>query len=59
MRFQCEWHDETGQWWRSQGNELWEFDADGLMSCREAGVDDVPVTETTRTVFGPREDDGR
>jgi nuclear transport factor 2 (NTF2) superfamily protein len=54
VRFQYEWHDADGQWWRSHGNELWEFDADGLMARREASVNDVRITEAERTIFGPR-----
>ncbi|MFD0901895.1 nuclear transport factor 2 family protein [Actinomadura sediminis] len=54
VRFQYEWHDAGGQWWRSHGNELWEFDADGLMSRREASINDVPISEDDRTIFGPR-----
>ncbi|MGP4028259.1 nuclear transport factor 2 family protein [Actinomadura sp. 3N407] len=59
VRFQYEWHDAGGQWWRSHGNELWEFDADGLMSRREASINDVPISEADRTIFGPRPDRGR
>lgn len=44
VRFQYEWHDADGRWWRSYGNELWEFDQDGLMSRREASINDVAVT---------------
>lgn len=52
--FQYEWHDAAGQWWRSHGNELWQFDADGLMERREASINDVPIEETDRRIFGPR-----
>ena len=45
VRFQYESHDATGQWWRSYGNELWEFDADGLMRRREASINDVAISE--------------
>jgi nuclear transport factor 2 (NTF2) superfamily protein len=55
VHFQYECHDESGQWWRSYGNELWEFDADGLMARREASINDVPIAESERTIFGPRE----
>lgn len=44
-RFQYEWHDERGQWFRSYGNEVWKFDADGYMVQREASINDVPVEE--------------
>ncbi|MFI6325603.1 nuclear transport factor 2 family protein [Nonomuraea sp. NPDC050556] len=51
VRFQYEWHDEAGQWWRSHGNELWAFDADGLMTRREASINDVPIDESERSIF--------
>ena len=54
VRFQYEWHDATGQWWRSYGNELWEFTAQGLMRRREASINDVPITEQGRRIHGPR-----
>ncbi|TFC90040.1 nuclear transport factor 2 family protein [Cryobacterium sp. TMT4-31] len=54
VRFQYEWHDDHGQWWRSYGNELWEFEPNGLMSRREASINDHQITETERRVFGPR-----
>ncbi|MEZ0110800.1 nuclear transport factor 2 (NTF2) superfamily protein [Catenulispora sp. EB89] len=54
VRFQYEWHDAQGQWWRSYGNELWEFDPAGLMSRREASINDRPITASERRVFGPR-----
>ncbi|MFD5248399.1 nuclear transport factor 2 family protein [Amycolatopsis sp. NPDC058340] len=54
VRFQYEWHDQAGQWWRSYGNELWEFDEHGLMSRREASINDVAIPETERRIFGPR-----
>ena len=54
VRFQYEWHDAAGQWWRSYGNENWEFDADGLMRRREASINDVPITEQERRIHGPR-----
>ncbi|BBY97477.1 nuclear transport factor 2 family protein [Mycolicibacterium fallax] len=54
VRFQYEWHDAAGQWWRSYGNELWQFDADGLMERREASINDVAIDETDRRIFGPR-----
>ncbi|MFD7119893.1 DUF1348 family protein [Streptomyces sp. NPDC059922] len=56
VRFQYECHDADGQWWRSYGNELWEFDANGLMSRREASINDVPIRESERRIFGPRPD---
>ncbi len=54
VRFQYESHDRDGQWWRSYGNELWEFTEDGLMSRREASINDVRISESDRRVFGPR-----
>ena len=54
VRFQYEWHDAAGQWWRSYGNENWEFAADGLMLRREASINDVPITEQERRIHGPR-----
>jgi uncharacterized protein len=58
VRFQYEWHDDSGQWFRSYGNELWEFDDDGLMRRREASINDVAIAETDRKFYwlapGPR-----
>ena len=54
VRFQYESHDARGQWWRSYGNELWEFDEHGLMRRREASINDVAITESERRIFGPR-----
>jgi nuclear transport factor 2 (NTF2) superfamily protein len=54
VRFQYESRDAAGQWWRSYGNELWEFTAEGLMSRREASINDVPIAEADRHIFGPR-----
>ena len=54
VRFQYECHNQAGQWYRSYGNELWEFDADGLMARREASINDVPIDESERRYFGPR-----
>ncbi len=59
MRFQYESHDSTGQWWRSYGNELWEFTAEGLMRRREASINDVAIAESQRRIFGPRPEDQR
>jgi len=61
VRFQYEWHDATGAWTRSYGNELWEFDAHGLMSRREASINDLVIQEGDRRIHGPRSaahDDG-
>ena len=54
VRFQYECRDAVGRWWRSYGNELWEFDGHGLMRRREASIDDVAITEDERRIFGPR-----
>jgi nuclear transport factor 2 (NTF2) superfamily protein len=54
VRFQYEWHDAGGQWRRSYGNELWEFDENGLMARREASINDVDIPESERRYFGPR-----
>lgn len=54
VRFQYECHDDAGQWWRSYGNELWEFSEDGLMRRREASINDVRITEEERRILGPR-----
>ena len=54
VRFQYECHDATGQWWRSYGNELWEFTDQGLMSRREASINDLRISETHRRIRGPR-----
>jgi nuclear transport factor 2 (NTF2) superfamily protein len=54
VRFQYESHDRDGQWWRSYGNELWEFDENGLMRRREASINDVAIDESERRIFGKR-----
>ena len=59
VRFQYESHDGRGQWWRSYGNELWEFDENGLMRRREASINDVPIEPSERRIFGPRPDSER
>ena len=56
VRFQYESLDEAGQWWRSYGNENWEFDEHGLMRRREASINDVAISENERRLFGPRAD---
>jgi nuclear transport factor 2 (NTF2) superfamily protein len=53
VRFRYECHDRAGNWFRSYGNELWEFDARGLMRRREASINDVPIREQDRTFFWP------
>ncbi len=59
VRFQYEWHDAGGQWFRSYGNEQWEFDADGYMRRREASINDVPIEESDRRIPGPRPEGDR
>jgi len=53
VRFQYESHDANGQWWRSYGNEQWEFDENGLMRRREASINDVQITEAERKFHWP------
>ncbi len=53
VRFQYEWHNPDGNWFRSYGNELWEFDEDGLMRRREASVNDVPIAADQRRFHWP------
>ena len=48
VRFEYESHDEGGQWWRSHGNELWEFDENGLMRRRDASINDYKIEESER-----------
>ena len=48
VTFEYEWHDEAGQWYRSYGNELWEFDEEGLMRRRLASINDAPIAESER-----------
>ena len=50
VRFEYEWHDHAGQWFRSYGNELWEFDEHGLMRKRFASINDLPIAERERTL---------
>jgi uncharacterized protein len=54
VRFQYECHDREDQYWRSYGNELWEFTDDGLMRRREASINDVRITRDDRRILGPR-----
>jgi nuclear transport factor 2 (NTF2) superfamily protein len=57
VRFQYECHDRDGQWWRSYGNELWEFDEHGLMVRREASINDLRIDASARRIFGARSPD--
>lgn len=51
VTFEYEWHDSSGQWHRSYGNELWEFDEAGLMRRRIASINDAPIAETERRLL--------
>jgi uncharacterized protein len=53
VRFRYEWHDNAGNWFRSYGNELWEFDAGGLMRRREASINDLAIREEERRFHWP------
>ena len=54
VRFAYEWHDDSGHWFRSYGNENWEFDDDGLMRVRLASINDLPIHESERKYHWPR-----
>jgi uncharacterized protein len=58
VRFAYEWHDDSGNWFRSYGNENWEFDANGLMRHRYASINDLPISDSDRKMHwdrkGPR-----
>jgi len=59
VRFAYEWHDDSGHWYRSYGNENWEFDAGGLMAARFASINDLPISASDRKYdwpFGRRPD---
>ena len=53
VRFAYEWHDDSGHWYRSYGNENWEFNDDGLMAKRFASINDLPIAETDRKYHWP------
>ncbi len=53
VRFAYEWHDDGGQWFRSYGNENWEFDAEGLMAVRIASINDLAILEAERMYHWP------
>ncbi|ESZ03795.1 nuclear transport factor 2 family protein [Mesorhizobium sp. M1060] len=53
VRFAYEWRDDSGHWFRSYGNENWEFDADGLMPRRVASINDLPIAEGERKYHWP------
>ncbi len=52
VRFEYEWHDTSGQWYRSYGNEMWDFDENGLMRERYASINDAPIAESERRISG-------
>ena len=53
VRFAYEWHDDSGNWFRSYGNENWEFDESGLMQRRHASINDLPIAESERKYKWP------
>jgi hypothetical protein len=53
VRFAYEWHDDSGHWFRSYGNENWEFDEQGLMRLRIASINDLPINESERKYYWP------
>lgn len=59
VRFEYEWHDAAGQWYRAYGNEMWEFDEEGLMARRYASINDAPIAESDRRLFPPEADGAR
>ncbi len=54
VRFVYEWHDKDGNWFRSHGNENWEFDSEGYMAARHASINDVPIDESERKFRWPQ-----
>ncbi|WP_054178067.1 DUF1348 family protein [Trabulsiella odontotermitis] len=54
VRFAYEWHDDSGNWFRSYGNENWEFDENGLMRKRFASINDLPITDSERLFHWPQ-----
>ena len=53
VRFAYEWHDDSGNWFRSYGNENWEFDEHGLMRLRIASINDLPIGTASGNTIGP------
>jgi nuclear transport factor 2 (NTF2) superfamily protein len=53
VRFAYEWRDDSGHWFRSYGNELWQFDGEGLMAVRHASINDMPIAEGERLFHWP------
>jgi nuclear transport factor 2 (NTF2) superfamily protein len=56
VRFAYEWHDDSGNWFRSYGNENWEFDENGLMSLRLASINDLPIKRRSASTTGHWDD---
>jgi uncharacterized protein len=54
VRFAYEWRDDSGRWFRSYGNENWEFDGEGLMALRFASINDLPITDAERKFHWPQ-----
>jgi len=54
VRFAYKWHDDSGQWYRSYGNELWEFNVQGLMTHRLASINDLPISSAHRQFLWPQ-----
>ncbi|MDY6889956.1 MAG: DUF1348 family protein, partial [Pseudomonadota bacterium] len=54
VRYAYEWHDDSGNWFRSYGNENWEFDENGLMQNRFACINDLPIKESERKFHWPQ-----
>lgn len=54
VRFQYEWRDDSGNWYRAHGNEQWEFDAAGLMRRRDASINDVSISQADRRFHWPQ-----
>jgi nuclear transport factor 2 (NTF2) superfamily protein len=54
VRFAYEWHDDAGNWYRSYGNENWEFDENGLMTMRHASINDLPIKQEERKFLWPQ-----
>jgi nuclear transport factor 2 (NTF2) superfamily protein len=52
VRFAYGWHDDSGHWYRSYGNENWEFNEDGLMAARFASINDLPISEQIANITG-------
>ncbi|KAG6545330.1 hypothetical protein Mapa_013179 [Marchantia paleacea] len=54
VRFEYEWHHSDGQWYRTHGNEHWEFDDEGLMRRRDMSANDIPINAQERRYFAPK-----